>query len=273
MYDAAGVHTATSHLVDPHLIDPHHTDAVQAAATAHVADTSHASAPAHAPAPTHATDTNHASAPQTTSSTSPVAAPASTSTTAAISPPTPSVPLSASSPIGQAQMNGADGLTINLTGVNLVSGNNGTPEVGGGVRIGAPGTFEITSATVSIGAGFVSGDTLTLFNSASTISQGKVTATLINNASGAEVIFTGTDSAGVYQDLLVDIDYNNTLKTVTAADDMRTFEYSITDNNIPASTASVNFTSTVTAGGASPPPPPPQGPPPPGPPPPPPKIP
>ena len=31
MYDAAGVHTATSHLVDPHLIDPHHTDAVQAA--------------------------------------------------------------------------------------------------------------------------------------------------------------------------------------------------------------------------------------------------
>ena len=49
---------------------------------------------------------------------------------------------------------------------------------------------------------------------------------------------------------------------------MRTFEYSITDNNIPASTASVNFTSTVTAGGASPPPPPPPGPPPPGPPPP-----
>ena len=51
MYDAAGVHTATSHLVDPHLIDPHHTDAIQAAATAHVTDTSHASAPAHAPAP------------------------------------------------------------------------------------------------------------------------------------------------------------------------------------------------------------------------------
>ena len=50
MYDAAGVHTATSHLVDPHLIDPHHTDAIQAAATAHVADTSHAAAPAHAPA-------------------------------------------------------------------------------------------------------------------------------------------------------------------------------------------------------------------------------
>jgi hypothetical protein len=33
MYDAAGVHSATSHLVDPHLIDLHHTDAVQAAAT------------------------------------------------------------------------------------------------------------------------------------------------------------------------------------------------------------------------------------------------
>ena len=41
MYDAAGAHTAASHL-----IDPHHADPIHAAATGHVADTSPAAAPA-----------------------------------------------------------------------------------------------------------------------------------------------------------------------------------------------------------------------------------
>ena len=78
---------------------------------------------------------------------------------------------SASSPTGQAQVNGADGLTINLTGKNLVGGSGDQPEVGGDVVIGTPGNLEITSATVSIGAGFVSGDLLSIINSVSTISQ------------------------------------------------------------------------------------------------------
>ena len=137
MYDAAGAHTAASHL-----IDPHHADPIHAAATGHVADTSPAAAPAHAPVTppvtTHPADTSptaapvHAVASRTTSSTSSTTAPASTSSpsTAGVSAPTPSVTESASSPTGQAQVNGADGLTINLTGVNLVSGNNDTARSG-----------------------------------------------------------------------------------------------------------------------------------------------
>ena len=111
-----------------------------------------------------------------------------------------------------------------------MSGSGGAPEVGGGVTIGAPGNLEIVSATVSIGAGEVSANSLSLVTSASTISSGKVTAQGIGTNT---ITFTGTDTVSVYQNLLVDIAYFNTLTSVTAADDMRTFDYSVTDNNTP----------------------------------------
>ncbi|MBV8427641.1 MAG: hypothetical protein JOZ88_10405, partial [Hyphomicrobiales bacterium] len=163
MYDAAGAHTAASHLV----LDPHHTDPIHAAASAHVMDTSHAaaaSAPAAAPVTTHAAKPSPPPTPIHDVASQAAPPTPSTAATASASPPSTAAAASPSPQITN-RGTGADGVSISLIGKNLVGGTGDTPEVNGDVTIGTPGNLEISSATVSIGVGFVSGDRLGLTQS------------------------------------------------------------------------------------------------------------
>ncbi len=121
--------------------------------------------------------------------------------------------------------------------------NGAAVAVDSGLTLTDPAGANITSATVTISSGYVSGDLLAI--PAGDISGGKFESTNITvtsfNTTTDQLVLSGTDTAANYQAALDAITYSFTANPTTAGTS-RTLTYSATDANSTTSAAGVTST-------------------------------
>ena len=136
------------------------------------------------------------------------------------------------------------GPQISGTGNSVNYDENGAAvAVDSGLTLTDPAGANITSATVTISSGYVSGDLLAI--PAGDISGGKFESTNITvtsfNTTTDQLVLSGTDTAANYQAALDAITYSFTANPTTAGTS-RTLTYSATDANSTTSAAGVTST-------------------------------